>query len=358
VLTVTGGGDISLIARDDTTQLLLAGGVSASFGSGVGAAVVTVVSGKDVRAEAYRASAAGNLSISAENQDEIDQLAISAGISGASAVQIGAAVQVLRSSAKAKAGGMGVALTSQAGNFSLTSQNDVDLYNIGAAVGIAGGSAVTPVGVVTYFQGESDARLRGGSRVELKKNGKNINIQATSDKEINLYSVGASIGSNAVSGAANVLISKDNASAVAESGTEMTTGGDVNIHANGDYKLRSASAALSAGANAVGVNAVVSVMKSNTLADLSGAVNGQTGKAKNMNVTSSAKRDVINAVANVSAGANGIGVSAFVLIAGTKMSQDAAGGKRSAWLPRNGCFRSASPLRRRSAGASPGAASR
>ena len=317
------GGDVSVIAREDTTQLLLAGGVTGSAGAGVGASVVTIVSGKRVQAGAYRADAARKLNIAANNGDEIKQLAISVGVSGGASVQIGAAVQVLRNKVRAEAGGKDGAMSAGTGDFTLSSRNDVQLHNIGAAVAAGGGAGVTPVGVVTYFQGESSARLRNGSTVDVQ-NGKNITIKATSDKDINLYSLGATAGGVGLSGTANVLVSRDSAGAIAETDTALKTGGDVNLSATGDYKLRSATAAFAAGSAGIGVNAVVSVMKSSTTAEMAGSVSGQAGNAKNLNVNASAKRDVINVVANLSGGAVGGGVSALVLVAGTKMSQDAA----------------------------------
>ena len=320
---VSGGGDVSVIAREDTTQLLLAGGVNGSAGAGVGASVVTVVSGKNVQAAAYRAFAAKKLNIAADNRDEIKQLAISVGVSGGVGVQIGAAVQVLKNKVRADAGGKDGALSAGTGDFALTSRNDVQLHNIGASVAVGGGAGVAPVGVVTYFQGESNARLRNGSTVDVG-NGKNISITATSNKDINLYSLGATAGGVGVSGTANVLVSKDSAGAIAETDTTMRTGGDVTLSATGDYKLRSASAAFAAGGVGIGVNAVVSVMKSNTLAEMAGSVSGQAGNAKSLNVNAAANRDVINVVANLGVGGVGGGVSALVLVAGTKMSQDAA----------------------------------
>ena len=320
---IIGGGDVTVTAREETTQLLLAGGLSASLGAGVGAAVVTVVNNKEVEAKANRIDAAKNASILADNNDSITQLAISAGISGGTAVQIGAAVQVLNNTVNAGTTGIGSAVKTQDGDFNLEAHNDTTLYNIGAAVAAGGGAAVAPVGVVTWFSGKSDARLGGGSEVSVGSE-KIIHIEATSKKDINLYSVGATAGSAGISGAVNVLVSRDTAHAGSDSGTTLQTAGDVNLNATGDYRLRAASAAIAAGSVGVGVNAIVSVMKSNTTAELSGETKSETGAAKNVNVNANTKRDVIGAVASLGAGSVGAGVSALVLVAGTKMSQDAA----------------------------------
>ena len=140
-------GSVAVRANDDTAQLLLAGGLSASLGSGAGAAVVTIVSNKDVEALAHDMNASKGVDVSAQNKDDIKQLAISAGLSASSGIQLGAAVQVLKSKAIAHVGSK---VKAENGDFNLSAKNDTTLYNIGAAVlAAAGGAAATPVGVVT-----------------------------------------------------------------------------------------------------------------------------------------------------------------------------------------------------------------
>ena len=319
--------DIGVEANDDTHQLLLAGGLTVSAGAGVGAAVTTLVSGKEIQAVALNMDAGRNVSLQATNKDDVTQLSVSAGISGGAAVQIGAAVQVLKSRVAAHVGTIdddgatktvkpGV-VNARNGSFKLNAQNDTDLDNIGVAVGISGSAAITPVGVVTYFQGEADARLREKTAVTAAND---IAVIATGKKDINMVSVGAAAGSMGISGTVNVLVSKEKTRAVAESGTKLTTAGGIDIDALNDYKLRSSSAAIAAGSVGVAVNAVVSVLKSNVTAELGGTASA----LKNVNVKADSSRDVLDVVATVGAGEVGVGVTAMVLVAGTKMSQDAA----------------------------------
>ena len=318
-------GSISVKAEDDTKQLLLAGGLSASLGSGAGAAVVTLVSNKDVEAKAHDMNAHKKIAVSANNRDDITQLAISAGLAGGSGVQIGAAVQVLKSKAIANVDGR---VTSLNGDFDLKANNDTTLYNVGAALLAAvGGAAVTPVGVVTYFQGQTEAKLTSDASVEAN----NINIRTTADKKINMYAAGMAVSSGVgVSGTVSVLVSKDTNKASAMAGAALTARNELNVGAKSDYRLRAASAALSAaGTVAVGVNAVVSVLKSNTIAELGGVsgkeVRTSDVKAKRLSVRASGKRDVIDIGASAAvAGTVGAGVTLMVLSAGAAMSQDAA----------------------------------
>ena len=316
MITGISGGQVTVTATDDTRQILLAGGVSASSGSGVGAAVVTLVSGKDVKALANEMTACKDIAVNAMNRDDVTMLAISAGLSGGVGVQIGAAVQVLKSKATAEATGT---VKSEEGSISITTDNETQLKNIAAAAALAGGAAVTPAAVVTYFTGESNATLKNGSTADAAKD---VNIKAQAKKEIDLYSAGASIGGGVgVSGTANVIVSKDKTQAKAEAGTEITSDeGGLNIEALSEYKLTSATAALAGGAIGVAVNAVVSVIKSDTTAELAGKVKVE----KDVNVKASGSRNITNIGANLAAGAVGAGVNVMVLVAGEKMSQDAA----------------------------------
>ncbi len=344
-------GNIGVEANDDTHQLLLAGGLNASGGMGGGAAVTTLVSNKQIEAVALNMDAHGDVGVKATNSDDIIQLAISAGISGGGAIQIGAAVQVLKSRAVAHVGtieddGATKTVTSgtvnaRNGAFSLDAKNDTTLRNIGAAVGFSGGNAVTPVGVVTYFQGEADARLREKTSVTAAKD---VSVRATGNKNLSMVSVGAAAGSMGISGTVNVLVSKDKTKAIAETGTKLTAGasetaasadsgagstavlateapaGSIAIEADSEYKLRTVSAAIAAGSVGTAVNAVVSVLKSNVTAELGGIANAAGDVAVKANST----RDVVDVVGTAGVGGSGFGVTAMVLVAGTKMSQDAA----------------------------------
>ena len=311
----TAVGEVSVKASDDTKQLLLAGGISASSSASVGAAVVTLVSSKDVEAKAHEAVTGKNITVSAENKDDIKQLAISAGVSGSASVQVGAAVQVLKSKALAEFDGEAKTMD---GDFNLTANNDTTLYNIGASVAGSGSAAVAPVGVVTYFQGETAATLKSGSAVEAQ----NVNIKSTANKDINMFAVGAAFsGAVGVSGAASVLVSKDTNKATAAESAAVNASDSLNVEAQSDYELLAASGAIAgAGEVSVGVNAVVSILKSNSIAEIGSQVN-----ARNVNVKAYGKRDVVNVGASMAgAGVVGAGVTVMVLSAGAAMSQDAA----------------------------------
>ena len=155
--------------------------------------------------------------------------------------------------------------------------------------------------------------------------GNNVNIKADSSKDIRAYTVGAAgSGVAGVSGAATVVVAKDTTQATVAKQTKISRRiqtPKLTVDAVSDYKLRSASAAVgAAGVAGVAVNAMVTVLRGNTKAELAGEAD-----VKGVDVHAKAKRDVVNAAATVGgAGVAGVGATVLVLSAGAKLSQDAA----------------------------------
>ena len=314
-VTVPVGGSVTVQAKDDTTQALLAGGLSVSAGAGVGASVVTLVSNKTVRALAYDMEAAKDIKVSADNNDDVTTIAVSAG-GGTVGVQIGAAVQVMKSNVNAE---VGHNVNSSWGGLTVATSNNTSLNNAAVALAGAATAAVTPVGVVTYFNGSANTAIKEGSTVSVSQN---VNVTSEANKEIGLYSVGAAVSGGAgVSGTANVIVSKDETNAkVGKDASVTATDGGMNVRAASDYDLTSATASVGAGTAGVAINAVVSVIKSKTLAEMA----GKASLGGNLNVKARGTKDITNVGANLAAGAVGVGVNVMVLVTGTKMSQDAA----------------------------------
>ena len=133
----------------------------ASAGAAAGAAVVTVVSNKTVEAKAHDMTAGKHVNVIADNHDELFQLAVRAGISGSgAAVQLGADIQVLKSTARAI---VASDVTARTGNFNLQSSNDTNLTNVsGAAAGSGGSSSGCSLGGSCVSSGRSSARAFSG----------------------------------------------------------------------------------------------------------------------------------------------------------------------------------------------------
>ena len=328
MLEVQVGGNVTVKARDDTQQILLAGGVNASAGSGVGASVAVLIAGKDVKALAHDMDAYGDINVIADSRDDMTVLAISAGGSGNNAVELGVMVTDLSNKVNAI---VASEVKSRNGGFNLTAKNTTDYTGVGAAVGGAGKIAASPVFAYTGFTGETNAILDSG-RVDVATKAA---IKADSTKNIDQYTVGAAFsGQTALSGAVSIVSVKDKTNALTSAGTAVTASEAV-LEAGSDYNLVGASAAVSAsGQNAVAVNGMVTIIKAATLAELGGDVTASSGALK---VNAHSKRDVIDLAATVAAsGQAAAGITVMALVAGDKMSQDAAdqltygnGGKNS-----------------------------
>ena len=312
----TYGGGISVIANEDTRQIVLAGGLGFGLTGAVGASVTTIVSDKTVKALAHDMTALKDIQVSADNEDDITQLAFSGGVGLGVGVEIGAAIQVLKSRVNAH---VGSDVMTTGGSFSLTSGNTASINSTAAVLAGSAGYSISPVGVVTYFKGESTAILGEGSRLSAAKD---VTIQATGDKFIWQNTIGAAFsGKLGISGAVNLQIVKDKTLAKAEKGTDISAvAGSLDIGARGDYRLRAASAAVAGSKAAVAVNAVVTLLRSTTLAELA----GKAAAKDTVNIHAASKRDVIDGSATLAAGQAGVGVSVLTLVSGAKLDQDAA----------------------------------
>ena len=313
---------ISVDAVDDSVIRMLAGGVNASGTAAVGASAVTMISDKSVDTLIGKAIGVWmdvNVHARADNTDDLQLLAVSAGGAGVAAVEIGAAVQILKSRVHARAMD-----NIQANGIDIIANNRTKLVNSAVAVAGSGVAAVTPVAVVTYFKGETIAETSDKAAVSLQA-GNNVNIKADSSKDIRAYTVGAAgSGVAGVSGAATVVVAKDTTQATVAKQTKISKRiqtPKLTVDAVSNYKLRSASAAVgAAGVAGVAVNAMVTVLRGNTKAEMAGEAD-----VKGVDVHAKAKRDVVNAAATVGgAGVAGVGATVLVLSAGAKLSQDAA----------------------------------
>ena len=317
--------NVNVNAADDTRQILLAGGVNVGATAGIGASVVTLVSGKTVSAESGTAKAVNDVNVTADNKDHVTMLAISAGGAGTVAVEVGAAIQVLRSAVKAQ---LSTEAYSHKGNVNVLANNKTDLFNSAVTAAGAGAAAITPTAVVTYFKGSTEALVAKGTNVtfgDVSQAARSMNVKADSTKNIDLYSIGASAGGTAgVSGTANILVAKDTTSAKTGEDTTIDLGkGAFDSKADSAYNVTAGSGAIAVGGVAgVAVNAVVNILKGKTEAELAGTVT-----AGKVDVNATGSRDVnMAAITGAGGGAAAVGATVLVLNAGEKMSQDAVDG--------------------------------
>ena len=312
----TGGGSVTVEAKDDSQQVIISGGVNFGKLMGLGAAVVSLSAEKNVDALMGRATAYKDVNLTADNKDKIFELAVNGAFSQVLSVGIGAAIQSLGSKVNAIASGD---ITAQTGSFALQANNTASLVNAAGVVAGSETTAASPVGAVTVYRGRTNAILKSGTVDAAKA----ANVRANADKTIQTYTVGAAgSGKLALSGALTINSLKDvtRAQVLKDAIVKADT---MDLTADSNYRDVAASAALSfGGTGAAAVNAMISVIKGATLAEL----DGRTDLQSRLNIKATSDRDIINGVASLGAGFKGAGagVTLMVLTAGDKMDQDAA----------------------------------
>ena len=310
------GGSVNVEATNDSSYVMIAGGVNASAAIAGGAGYVTLYAAKSVLAKVGSMKADRNVSVNATNKENIVQLNINAGGGGTAAVEVGISLQVLKSTAKAIAAGD---IRAEYGDFTLESHNDVDIVNATISGGGAGVAAVTPVVVLQFFSGKSEAELRSGTVWAAKK----VAVTATSDKTIDQFSIGVA-GSvfASVSGGITLQFLKDSTEALVGEDTEIERAERMEINAHSNYSLLGVSG-LAAGAAGAGVavNVMLTFMKARTLAEMEGTATLVGGP---LEVRAASNRSILDIGATAAGGAVGVGVTVVGLVAGTKMDQDEA----------------------------------
>ena len=312
------GGDASVTvkAQNDVYNAVFAGGLNFGKSMGIGASLVVLSSNNTVTAKAHDVDAYSDVNVIADNDEKNLLLSVNAGGSGKTAVELGVTIADLGNKVNAA---VASDVKARTGSFSLTANNTTDLTNVAVALAGAGKTAASPMFVYTGFGGETNAVLGAGNVSAAK----GATVKADSGKTIDQYTVGAAFaGKTALSGAVSIVTVKDQTNAQTAAGTAVTAD-RINLEAGSDYKLVGASAAVAAsGQNAAAVNGMVTVIKAATLAELGGNASAASGA---VSVNAHSRRDVIDVAASVAAsGQNAAGITVMALVAGDRMSQDAA----------------------------------
>ncbi len=329
VTKTVAGAEFSVEADDDSHLYNLAGGISVGGTAGVGVTVVSMIYDKTVTAILGMGGSvltSGDVTVRARSGDDVYLLALNLAGGGTAAVGVGANVQIFQSKVHAFAGGD----IRADGSVSVRALSDAVLVNIAAAVAGSGTAAVTPVGVVTYFQGETIAKFLEDADV---KAAGAVTLSADSTEFITADALGAAgSGAASVSGTVTVIVSKAKTHALALRGASVAAD-SLRVAALDDYRLVSASAAIAvSGVAGVAVNAVVSVLKNTVTAGI-GHVEGDSPAAQagrittatgNVDVIAESKRDLVSVAATVGGGQVGVGATVMVMVAGGQLPQDAA----------------------------------
>ena len=325
-----GEGEIAVEAHDETFALNFGGALSASGSSTVafGATVVTISFEKQVSAILDGGSqivhAEGDIHVTADNQDTLFLLAVTAGATGGTAgVSLGGNILLFDDLVQAHLGGD----VRANGDVTVQADSEVELYNIGMSVAGASTAGVGGVAIVTYFTGTTEALLLSGSSLVA---GGALAILANSREFVTADGAGISGGGTAgVSGTVDAIITKlttraeveDNASGV----RPVLEAASITIQAHDDYQLVgvAASAAL-AGTAGVGITAIVTIAK-NTVSAGIGDNYAVTTALADVLIDALSKRDVHTYAGTVGiGGTGGVGAVLMATIVGGKLDQDSA----------------------------------
>lgn len=319
---ITTSSDVCVEASDEALILDFAGGLAAGSTAGVGATVVVLVFNKTVEAAlSGTVAAAGDISVTANAEDDLYLLVLAFGAGGTAGVAGGANALVFENSTTAALGGMVV----KANDVLVSATADSRLYNIAAGAAGSGTAAVTAVAVVTYFKNTTTAYLADGTVIGTAASPVtgDVAVLANSYEFVTADAAGMSGGGTVgVGGTLDVLVTLVKTSAFTGNNVAVYAAGDVNVRAVDEYDLVAVVVtAAGSGTAAVGVTALVSV-SFNTITAVIGETNTIVGKS--FTLLASSNRDVVSTVATVAAsGVAGVGVSLSVVVSGNKMSQDA-----------------------------------
>ena len=318
-----GSGDAqeaSVDAEGETQLYHFAGGLNIGNAAGVGATVVVQVLKNSVQAgigDDGAAFASGDVRVAAQSRAQVALAGLAFGIAGTAAVSPGANALVFEDTVSAAAGGRITA----GGKIEVTALGDTELYNIGAALAGAGNAAVSPIAIVTYFNGASEATV--GASAALEAAGA-VKVAADSKQNVVTAANGVSAAAvAAVSGTVSVTVSKRQTRASALDGATLR-GASVDVTATDLYDFFGEAATIGAsGTAAVGVTAMVNVLKNSVEASLgrNSIVYALTGDA---NIAAKAERDVASYAGSVSgSGTAAVGATVMVTVIGDKLQQDA-----------------------------------
>ena len=169
-------------------------------------------------------------------EDDLFLVAVSFSATGSTSVGLGGSVLIFQNEVIAEMGGDVIA----GGDINVKAASDEFLLNIAASVSIGGTAGVGGAAVITYFSGQTIARVLSGAEVQATGD---MTIAAESKEFITADVAGVSGGGTAgVSGAVDIVITEVVTRAYTESETEeyagvRITAGSLTIRATDDYEF-------------------------------------------------------------------------------------------------------------------------
>lgn len=318
-------GSITINAKGKSSETYVSGAITGSGGVSVGPSVLVFVKERNVKIESASGGTIGgvqgcNVTALAEADDDIFTLVLAMAASGGVSVSAGICTEVINNTVLCD-----IKADINAGDKDITigAKSDRNVSNYIFGGGFGPDASVVPVVTVIYLQ-DNVASIASGDA-------KGYKVSVTADTLFKLREVAAGValsGLAGISGTFAIVVNESNTKAefTGSYSTGSKSGSELNVLANDSYKFNSLIANLSVGVAGagVGVTAAITVVK-NTTSAIVGAENGErkTIDADKINVKADSVRDIINKIGVLSGGAVGASVNVAVIVAGSRISQDA-----------------------------------
>ncbi|MEO1004704.1 MAG: hypothetical protein AAFW67_02390, partial [Cyanobacteria bacterium J06638_38] len=205
-VTVNVGGDINVSAQNDTETMMIAGSLGVGFGAaGIGGAVGVVTIKKDTQAFIGHNSivnAQGNIIVTADSVEDVFNLGASAAAGFYAGLAGGVSVESIDSDTTAFIGNSSQINQDlgSLGSVQVLATNDLTVFAFGGGlgVGIAGIGGGVDVGI---DKNDTSAYIGDNTDVYALQD---VDVQATSTKDIETYGVSGAVGIAAVAGSVSV----------------------------------------------------------------------------------------------------------------------------------------------------------
>lgn len=327
VIRQTAADQLTVEAAGNTHAVNVSGGLGIAGTAAVGASVVTQVLDKTVETivSNSKLSSKGDMALQTRAEDDLELIAVSAGIAGTAAVETGAVVNIYENNVNTAVSGSEL-LTEN--SLSVTADKAVNADTTAVAVAGSGTAAVSPVAAVTVLGGKTNVAL---DQNNISVNNGAMTARAKTVAVADPTVAGAGLaGAVSVSGAVSVLVSREETSATVLTGqSDVIRAAEITVDASDRFTSEGISGVLAgSGTAAVAVNALVTVLK-NTVRSEIAAPAGRNDSIQstngNINLTAKSVRDVTNIGSTLGvAGTAGVSVAVMVLTSGGKITQDAA----------------------------------
>ena len=273
---IAAAGDVSITADNDFDNLSVAGGLGIGGSAGIGAAAIVVTVNNITRAaladgtstaNAVKISDAGALNIAANSTESGNAYAVAGGASGSVGVGAGASVFIINTTTEALVGNFAeIGQTSATGDVSITAQDDTTLFTFPGAAGVAGSvgaGAAVGVGVIT-----KTVSAKIGSDVKVTSS--DVLVEALSGEAISVIAVSAGVGGSAgLAGAVAVYTIENATTASIGARAEVFAARNVAVLANDFAAVDSLVGSVAVGGSAgVGASVGIVVIDSTTYASI------------------------------------------------------------------------------------------